>query len=68
MSNTIESDATACINCGSERVEWVEGYYPSGVTGPNGEQEILHESGWKCDECGAYEDHLGAARTDEERA
>lgn len=47
-----------CINCGSKDVSWIEGDFPSGVAGPNGEQEILHEEGFKCDACGAVEDRL----------
>jgi len=50
---------TGCLNCGSENVEWCEGDYPSGVTGPDGAREILHEGGYACGDCGAIEDRLG---------
>lgn len=50
-----------CLNCGSPNVHHVEGDYDSGVRGPNGEREILRESGYACADCGACEDRLGTA-------
>ncbi len=46
-----------CLNCGSPRVDWVEGDFPTGVPG-----EISRECGWRCQDCGAIEDLIGKGR------
>lgn len=60
MSGLPSEEERGCLNCGSPNVEWTEGSYDSGVRGPCGEVEWLHESGWGCADCGAVEDRLGA--------
>jgi len=45
-----------CPACGSERLEYLAGYYESGVTGPNGEQETRWQEAVRCRDCGEVEE------------
>lgn len=50
--------AGSCPNCGSPDPDWQDVAYdgPSGVSHPDGGQEIIHESGRKCRRCGAVQE------------
>lgn len=52
-----------CLNCGSPRVEWVEGDFSTGVVAPDGPAEVWCEQGWRCLDCGAIEYTLSETRS-----
>jgi hypothetical protein len=41
-----------CPACGSKRLEFLQGYYSTGVTGPNGESETHWREALRCRDCG----------------
>jgi hypothetical protein len=45
-----------CPACGSERLEYLAGYYESGVCGPNGEAETRWQEAVRCRDCGETEE------------
>ena len=45
-----------CSLCGSPIIVPIAGHGPSGVLGPNGEQEFVSQEGFKCRDCGATEE------------
>ena len=52
-SVTAGSDASpgGCPACGSERLECLQGYFETGVTGPNGEAETYWSEAVHCLDC-----------------
>jgi hypothetical protein len=49
-------DAGACPTCGSERLEYIAGYFESGATGPNGEPEMRWQDAVRCRDCGEVQE------------
>jgi hypothetical protein len=45
-----------CPACGSERLEYIAGYFESGVCGPNGEAETRWQEAAKCLDCGEVQE------------
>jgi hypothetical protein len=51
-------DAGVCPACGSRRLEHLQGYYETGVTGPNGEPETHWREAVQCQDCGELLEEL----------
>jgi hypothetical protein len=49
-------DAGACPACGSNRLEFLAGYFESGATGPNGETETYWRDAVRCRDCGEVQE------------
>ena len=45
-----------CQACGSARLEYLRGYFATGVTGPNGEPEMYWRETLRCRDCGEIEE------------
>ena len=61
----IEGNGAFCLNCGCRPVEFVEQATRTGV-GIGGAEETIQESGYRCRQCGAFEDSTGGPPTIEE--
>jgi hypothetical protein len=46
----------ACPACGSNRLEFLAGYFESGATGPNAEAEMRWQEAVRCLDCGETEE------------
>ena len=46
----------SCPSCGSDRLEYLQGYHETGVTGPNGETEMYWREAVRCCDCGETEE------------
>jgi hypothetical protein len=53
-----ESDpgSGTCQACGSENLEFLAGYFASGVTGPHGEPETRWQEAVRCRDCGEVQE------------
>jgi hypothetical protein len=49
-------DTGVCPACGSQHLEYLQGYYETGVTGPNGEPETRWREAVRCRDCGEIEE------------
>lgn len=45
-----------CAACGSDRFEYLQGYFATGVTGPNNEREMYWREAYRCRDCGETEE------------
>ena len=55
----MQADTThryVCRECGSTRVEYLQGYFGTGVRAPDGREEIHWQEGIRCLECGHVEE------------
>jgi hypothetical protein len=46
----------SCPACGYDRLEYLQGYFETGVTGPNGEPEMYWREAVRCRNCGEIEE------------
>jgi hypothetical protein len=51
-----DSGQGICPSCGSGRLEYIAGYYESGVTGPNAESETRWQEAVRCRDCGEVQE------------
>jgi ribosomal protein S14 len=52
----VQAATNTCAQCGSERLEYLQGYFATGVTGPNGEPEMYWREAVRCRDCGEVEE------------
>ena len=52
----VQTGIPTCPECGSERLEYLSGYFESGVCGPNGEPEMYWREAIRCRDCGEVEE------------
>jgi hypothetical protein len=57
LTATGESElGPSCPSCGSANVEFLAGYYSTGVTGPNEEPETHWREAMRCRDCNEIEE------------